>query len=42
MSTTPTLDKMLGLLKPGNLTVDNMTTTLSPLELLTRNRMFVE
>lgn len=29
MSTTPTLDKMLGLLKPGNLTVDNMTTTLS-------------
>lgn len=29
MSTTPTLDKMLGLLKPGKLTVDNMTTTLS-------------
>lgn len=29
MSTTPTLDKMIGLLKPGNLTVDNMTTTLS-------------
>lgn len=29
MSTTPTLDKMLGLLKPGNLTVDNMTTMLS-------------
>ena len=29
MSTTPTLDKMLGLLKPGKLTVDNMTTMLS-------------
>ena len=29
MSTTPTLDKMIGLLKPGKLTVDNMTTTLS-------------
>ena len=29
MSTTPTLDKMLSLLKPGKLTVDNMTTTLS-------------
>ena len=29
MSTTPTLDKMLGLLKPGKLTVDNMTTALS-------------
>lgn len=29
MSTTPTLDKMLGLLKPDKLTVDNMTTTLS-------------
>lgn len=29
MSTTPTLDKMLGLLKDGKLTVDNMTTTLS-------------
>ena len=29
MSTTPTLDKMLGLLTPGKLTVDNMTTTLS-------------
>lgn len=29
MSATPTLDKMIGLLKPGNLTVDNMTTTLS-------------
>ena len=29
MSTTPTLDKMLGLLKPGKLTVVNMTTTLS-------------
>lgn len=29
MSTTPTLDKMLDLLKPGKLTVDNMTTTLS-------------
>ena len=29
MSTTPTLDKMLGLLKTGKLTVDNMTTTLS-------------
>ena len=29
MSTTPTLDKMLGLLKPGKLTVDNMVNTLS-------------
>lgn len=29
MSATPTLDKMIGLLKPGKLTVDNMTTTLS-------------
>ena len=29
MSTTPTLDKMLGLLKPDKLTVDNMTTMLS-------------
>lgn len=29
MSATPTLDKMLGLLKPGKLTVDNMTTMLS-------------
>lgn len=29
MSATPTLDKMIGLLKPGNLTVDNMTNTLS-------------
>ena len=29
MSTTPTLDKMLGLLKTGKLTVDNMTTMLS-------------
>ena len=29
MSTTPTLDKMIGLLKPGKLTVDNMTTMLS-------------
>lgn len=29
MSTTPSLDKMLSLLKPGKLTVDNMTTTLS-------------
>lgn len=29
MSTTPTLDKMLGLLKDGKLTVDNMTTMLS-------------
>ena len=29
MSTTPTLDKMLGLLNPGKLTVDNMTTMLS-------------
>ena len=29
MSTTPTLDKMLGLLKPGKLTVDNMTTMVS-------------
>lgn len=29
MSTTPTLDKMLSLLKPGKLTVDNMTTALS-------------
>ena len=29
MSTTPTLDKMLGLLKDGKLTVDNMVNTLS-------------
>lgn len=29
MSATPTLDKMIGLLKPGKLTVDNMTTMLS-------------
>lgn len=29
MSATPTLDKMIGLLKPGKLTVDNMTTALS-------------
>lgn len=29
MSTTPTLDKMIGLLKPGKLTVDNMVNTLS-------------
>lgn len=29
MSTTPTLDKMIGLLKTGTLTVDNMTTALS-------------
>jgi hypothetical protein len=29
MSTTPTLDKMLGLLKGGKLTVDNMVNTLS-------------
>lgn len=29
MSTTPTLDKMLSLLKDGKLTVDNMTTMLS-------------
>lgn len=29
MSTTPTLDKMLSLLKPGKLTVDNMVNTLS-------------
>ena len=29
MSTTPTLDKMLGLLKPGKLTVYNMVNTLS-------------
>lgn len=29
MSTTPTLDKMIGLLKDGKLTVDNMVNTLS-------------
>jgi hypothetical protein len=29
MSATPTLDKMIGLLKPGKLTVDNMVNTLS-------------
>ena len=29
MSTTPTLDKMIGLMAGGKLTVDNMTTTLS-------------